>query len=109
MDFDTYLRFVLALVFVLALIALVAWLARRFGLFGGVAKAGGHGRRLRVVEVTPVDAKRRLVLLARDGVEHLVLLGVSQDLVIERAIGTDEAPRPGADEAPRPGADEAGS
>jgi hypothetical protein len=34
-----------------------------------------------------MDGKRRLVLIRRDGVEHLVLLGAAGDLVIERGIG----------------------
>ncbi len=34
----------------------------------------------------PLDGKRRLVLLRRDGAEHLVLLGLAGDVVIERGI-----------------------
>jgi flagellar protein FliO/FliZ len=85
LEFETYIRFVLALVFVLALIGLIAWLARRFGLAGRLPVSRGP-RRLRIVEVAPIDARRRLVLLGRDGVEHLVLLGANSDLVIESAI-----------------------
>ena len=35
---------------------------------------------------TAVDAKRRLVLVRRDDVEHLILLGPASDLVVERGI-----------------------
>jgi flagellar protein FliO/FliZ len=83
MSFDTYWRFLLALLFVVALIAGCAWVARRFGLAGRFATSGGK-RRLAIVEVLPLDGRRRLVLLRRDNAEHLVLLGVNNDLVIER-------------------------
>ena len=86
MEPGTYLRFVLALVFVLALIGLAAWLARRFGLAGAAALPRGRRRRLAVVESLAVDGKRRLVLVRRDGVEHLILLGTGPDMVVEAGI-----------------------
>lgn len=86
MDFDLILRFLMALLLVLALIGLFAWAARRFGLSGRLAAAGGKSRRLRIVEVTPLDPKTRLVLLRRDDVEHLVLLGATGATVVESGI-----------------------
>ena len=88
MDMDTYLRFVAALVFVLVLIGAAAWLVRRFGLAGArpLVRGNRSRRRLALVEVLPVDAKRRLVLVRRDGVEHLLLLGTTADLVVETGI-----------------------
>ncbi|MCB9948874.1 MAG: FliO/MopB family protein [Rhodospirillaceae bacterium] len=85
MEMATYLRFVLALVFVLALIGVVAWLIRRFGLAGARPTGRSHrrDRRLALIEVLPIDARRRVILLRRDRVEHLVLLGPSADVVIE--------------------------
>ena len=88
MGFDTYWRFLLALIFVVALIAVCAWLARRLGLGGRLAARSGK-RRLAILEVLPLDGKRRLVLLQRDGIEHLVLLGHQGDLVIERGSAGD--------------------
>lgn len=90
MDID-YFRFLMALGFVLGLIALAAWLARRMGLggmlAGQAARAGRRAaRRLGVVEVAPLDARRRLVLVRRDEVEHLLLLGPDGDRVIEAGI-----------------------
>lgn len=97
-----YVRFVLALLFVLGLIGLLAFVLRRFGL-GGVrispafrGKARNAERRLAVVEVATVDARHRLVLLRRDGVEHLVLLGHNGDLLIEKDIVPPETPSTGA-------------
>jgi flagellar protein FliO/FliZ len=93
MTVDDYLRFALALVAVIALILAAAWVARRLGLGGRLATVGGK-RRLAILEVLPLDAKRRLVLLRRDGAEHLLLLGVGSDLVIERGIGAPAQARP---------------
>ena len=82
MNIESYLYAVLALVFVLALLGLFYLVMRRLGIGGTLPRTRGE-RRLRVVEVLPVDAKRRLVLLRRDGREHLVLLGPESDLLIE--------------------------
>lgn len=88
MDLGEYFRFFLALGFVLLLIAGLAALVRRSGLGGrlAMAPAAGAERRLALVEVRPLDAKRKLVLLRRDDREHLVLLGASGDLLIESDI-----------------------
>ena len=85
MAFDAYFRFAIALVFVLALIGLLAWLAKRFGMAGAFVKPG-TSRRLSVVESLPLDARRRLVLVRRDSVEHLVMLGAAGDSLIESGI-----------------------
>ena len=85
MDLSSYLQFVLALVFVLALIGVLALGARRLGLAPRVTMGRGK-RRLSIVEVMAVDAKRRLVLVRRDDTEHLVLLGAAHDTVIEGGI-----------------------
>ena len=86
MSLDLYTRFLLALVAVLALLLGFAWLARRFGFAGRSFAAGGR-RRLAVVEMVPIDAKRRLILLRRDQVEHLIVLGTESATLIESGIG----------------------
>ena len=80
-------RFIIAFVVVLALIAVTAWIVRRFGT-GGLASAGGRGRqpRLAVIDAASVDARRKLILVRRDNVEHLVMIGGPTDLVIEPNI-----------------------
>ncbi len=85
MDWNIYLRTLLALVFVLGLISLLTWAARRYG-FGGMPRSLGKTRRLQVVESLGLDHRRRLVLVRRDGMEHLLLLGATGDLVVENAI-----------------------
>lgn len=87
MDMENYLRFVLALLFVLALIGVLAALVRRYGIgLGQVNIRRGGERRLSLVEVLPIDAKRRAVLLRRDDVEHLIVLGAESEMVVETQI-----------------------
>ncbi len=85
-DEQILFKFVAALLLVLALIGGIAFLVRRTGLTPRLAGGRGGKRRLSLVEVTPLDARRRLVLVRRDGVEHLLLLGTERDLVIESGI-----------------------
>ena len=82
MDFDLYLRFALALILVLGLIALLAWLLRRFGMGVKMTK----GRRLGVTEVQMLGPRHRLMLIRRDDVEHLVIVGPASETVVESGI-----------------------
>ena len=84
MDLIDYGRFLAALLFVLGLIALSAWLARRFRL--GTAATAGTARRLAVLETLPLDARRKLVLIRRDETEHLLLLGADGNRLVEGGI-----------------------
>ncbi len=84
MDLATYFKFVASLLLVLALFALAAWAVKRYL---PAARVGARpGRRLSVTEVVMLDTRRRLVLVRRDEVEHLILLGQSSETVIERGI-----------------------
>ena len=47
--------------------------------------------RLGVIEQASVDARRRLVLIRRDGVEHLIMTGGPVDVVIETGIQASPA------------------
>ena len=80
-------RFVVAFVIVLALIGLTFWLIRRFG-GARVGNGAQRGRqpRLAVIDAAPVDGRRRLVLIRRDNVEHLLMLGGPSDFVVEQNI-----------------------
>jgi hypothetical protein len=68
---------------ILALL-IFAWLMIR--MFGGRVRAK-RGARLGISEYYEVDKSRFLVLVRRDDVEHLVLIGGGQDVVIEQGIG----------------------
>jgi flagellar protein FliO/FliZ len=56
--------------------------------------------RLEVVEYASLDGKRKLVLIRRDDVEHLIMTGGPVDVVIETGIG--EAPKRAAEPLARP-------
>src|SRR5580704_1480021 len=80
-------KFFLAFLLVLGLIGVGAWGLRRFtsGRLGG---AGTRGRqpRLSVIDYASVDARRRLILVRRDNVEHLLMIGGPTDVVVEANI-----------------------
>jgi flagellar protein FliO/FliZ len=80
-------KFFIAFAVVLALIGLTAWLVRRFGAnrLGG-ANARGRQPRLAVIDAAAVDGRRRLVLIRRDNVEHLLMIGGPTDVVVEQNI-----------------------
>ncbi len=89
MDFDlsTPMRAIFALVLVVGLIGLVVWLVRRFsGERLGNATARGRQPRLAVIDAAAVDGRRRLVLIRRDNVEHLLMIGGPTDVVVELNI-----------------------
>jgi flagellar protein FliO/FliZ len=80
-------RFFIAFIVVFALIGLVAWLVRRFGS-GALGTQGSRGRapRLAVIEAGAVDGRRKLVLIRRDNIEHLIMIGGPTDIVVEANI-----------------------
>ena len=83
LGFGDYFQFLFALIFVLALIGALALVARRLGLGYRVPSRSKHERRLTVVEFMPIDARRRLAIIRRDSVEHLIMLGASSETVVE--------------------------
>ena len=87
MGMGEYLRFALALIFVVALIGLLAVVSRRMGIGFPVGTTKlGKDRRVQVVEVAPLDARRKLVLIRRDDVEHLIVVSPNSEIVVERGI-----------------------
>ena len=91
-------RFFIAFLVVLALIGLTAWLVRRFGANRLGNASRGRQPRLAVIDAATVDGRRRLVLIRRDNIEHLLMIGGPTDLVVEpnivRAVAAREQPRP---------------
>jgi flagellar protein FliO/FliZ len=83
---QTFLFF-LSFVAVLALIGLAAWLVRRFaGNRMGANPNRGRMPRLAVIDAAAVDGRRRLVLVRRDNIEHLLMIGGPTDIVVEPNI-----------------------
>lgn len=84
---NTFVNVIFAIVIVLGLIAAAAWAVRRFAS----DRLGGHGHRgrmprLAVIDAAPVDNRRKLVLIRRDNIEHLIMIGGPSDIVIEPNI-----------------------
>jgi hypothetical protein len=92
------LTFFFAFVAVLALIGVVAWLIRRFASNRlGANTNRGRMPRLAVIDAAAVDGRRRLVLVRRDNIEHLLMIGGPTDIVVEPNIvrampGRDQLP-----------------
>lgn len=86
---DTFTKYILVLMGVLALVMALAWAVQRFGGLGPALT--GRGKRIGVIEAAAIDAKRRLVLIRRDDVEHLLMTGPAGDVVIEAGIRPDPA------------------
>ncbi len=95
--------FIVAFIAVLALIGGTAWLVRRFaGNRLGANTNRGRMPRLAVIDAAAVDGRRRLVLVRRDNIEHLLMIGGPTDIMVESNIvramaGRDQMPpRPAA-------------
>jgi hypothetical protein len=81
-----------AVIFLLLLVAVAAGgLAYRSFVTGTPMSAVLFGPkpdpRLEVVEQASMDGRRKLVLVRRDNVEHLIMIGGPVDVVIETGIG----------------------
>ena len=81
MEMAGLIKLFAALVFVLALMGGLTLLLRKLGL-GHPGLAGRSDKRLKLVEVLPLDARRKAVILECDGEQHLVLLGPAGDTVV---------------------------
>jgi len=90
MDTVDFPRFMLAFFFVVGLIGLLALFLKRYG---GATKTflnakEGSGR-VEVLEMRYIDGRRKLALVRRDNVEHLLLLADGRETVIETGIKKD--------------------
>jgi flagellar protein FliO/FliZ len=93
MEAAQILRAIGAFLFVMALLGGCGWLLKRYGhklnLIG--AMPGTGSKRLRVQETLALDPRRRLILIKRDDVEHLILVGPDGQLVVEGNIRAEDA------------------
>jgi flagellar protein FliO/FliZ len=88
---NSVLTAIFALAAVIVAIVLVLWLLKVLARASGNV-GRGRNRRLAVVDTLALDPKRQLLIVRRDNVEHLILTGGAQDLVIETGIAVDETP-----------------
>jgi flagellar protein FliO/FliZ len=105
--FKILFDFSIAFLIVLALIGVTVWLVRQFraNRLGGDAARRRQPRRLAVIDAARVDGSRSVVLIRRDNIEHILMIGGATDVVIEanimRATGARESARPPAPEPAR--------
>jgi flagellar protein FliO/FliZ len=87
---------ILTYLFIIAVLALgavaVVWVVRSY--------ANGHSPTAAIFGQANVDGRRRLVLIRRDGIEHLIMTGGPVDVVIETGIGDVRARSAGSEAAP---------
>ncbi|MFZ2075425.1 MAG: flagellar biosynthesis protein FliO [Xanthobacteraceae bacterium] len=79
-------RFFVAFLIVLGVIGAIWWTVRRFGSGRIGSSARGRQPRLAVIDYASVDNRRRLILVRRDNVEHLLMIGGPTDIVVEPNI-----------------------
>src|SRR5690349_15594611 len=90
MEGPDYMRFVLALAFVLALMGILGHLAKRLG-WGKLSMGTKNGQRLSLVETRHIDGRHKLALVKCDGREYLLVLGPDHSRVIDNNIAKDAA------------------
>ncbi|MEI2299773.1 histidine kinase [Ensifer sp. MJa1] len=103
---DNGSRFLIAAAAVVAgLVCLVAvlWIIRSRPSSPFIRGGKNRQPRLAVLDAAAVDTRRRLVLIRRDDVEHLIMIGGPTDIVIESRIATgDEVPAPAEQKVAEP-------
>ncbi|NDE90302.1 MAG: hypothetical protein EB059_04070 [Alphaproteobacteria bacterium] len=84
---DMLAKMLVALGLVLGLLGVITWILKKYGSRLGLPITMRQGRsRLQLLDVSALDARHRLVLVRRDHIEHLLLLGGAQPVVIETGI-----------------------
>ena len=86
-DPNLLILFAAAALFVIALVALLVWAFKTF--FGRPSTSTfmrAREKRLGVIETASMEGRRKLVLVRRDEVEHLIIIGGPVDLVVETGI-----------------------
>ena len=78
----------------LGCLALVLWIVRNRPSSPFIRGGRNRQPRLAVLDAAAVDTRRRIVLVRRDDVEHLILIGGPTDVVIESRIAIAPAAAP---------------
>ena len=97
------LTYLFVIVLLVLAVAAAYWVTKSY--FSGVSPSAAFfgprpERRLAVVEHANVDGRRRLILVRRDGIEHLIMTGGPIDVVIETGIGEQKARGTAAEHVP---------
>jgi flagellar protein FliO/FliZ len=84
--------YAISLILLIGVCGLGFWFARQSLGLGGMPLFTPKPRRLGVVEATAIDGRRRLLLIRRDNVEHLIMTGGPVDVIIETGISAVARP-----------------
>jgi hypothetical protein len=83
-DLAPYMTTIIVAALILAALVVLLLLFKLFRT--GVR--GRKGSRIGISEYYEIDKSRRLVLVRRDDIEHLILIGGGEDVVVESNIGS---------------------
>lgn len=75
----------------LAMLVVILWILKNRAPSPFVRGGRNRQPRLQVLDAAAVDARRKLVLIRRDNIEHLILIGGPTDIVVESGIGEPKA------------------
>ncbi|WP_417309558.1 hypothetical protein [Devosia sp.] len=88
----TVVSAILALAVVLVLVVIGLWLLKAtMKTTGNMGRP--RNRRLSIVDQLQIDPKRQVMIIRRDDVEHVILTGGTQDLLIETSIASEQRTR----------------
>jgi flagellar protein FliO/FliZ len=79
-------QFLVSFLIILGVIGAIWWTVRRFGSGRLGSSTRGRQPRLAVIDHARVDNRRLLILVRRDNVEHLLMIGGPSDVVVEPNI-----------------------
>lgn len=83
LPFEVYSQYLTGLGLVLLLIGGLAWGLQKTPVFGPKRSRRTDKKSLHLVSSLALDPKRRLVVVAYNGQRHLILLGLTSELLIE--------------------------
>ncbi len=83
MPVETYLNAALGLCFIIGLIFMCAYFAKKFGINSNVT--GKSIQRIKLLASRSLDVKTKVVLLQKDDVEYFILVGPQSAEVLDRS------------------------
>ena len=91
-----YITVLAGFLIVLGLMGITLFLMKK--LLGRMNCSFSPSNRVNIIEVRYIDPKNKLVLLSRDSVQHLIMVGPNGSSLIEGNITPPPMPMPSADE-----------
>jgi flagellar biogenesis protein FliO len=82
----SWLRFIFASVTVLGLLGLLGWLLKVASLKGWLVPRPSGKADLKCTSSMALDTRRRILVVERDGMEYLLLLGPNNDILLSQSL-----------------------